>query len=486
MLKKLSFPHFLSFLLIASVWVVYNQHGTVNDDGGLYIRQAYFFAQGDFKTAISLFNWPLFGFLIGTLHQLTNIPLLYAAHAIDVACFLIAALFFLKTLSLLTKDKNITLAGFLVIITSLPLIDDYLAMVLRDHGMWAGFMAGVYYFIKWHRTPTLFNALAWQACFFIGALFRPEVLIFNLILPIVTLFNPPKDQSKTQGFIQSITLILIGLGFLAIFGIYQATAGHVLKLNLGRLPELYQRPLALVNQIFTPLPVQSSNMFLKSVIDHYPHVFKFSFLSAVIVYKWVIAMGLLHLAAIYTALKYKLIGKPDLKIIKTLFFIAIIVSTANFFHIFVDTNRYWLTSYWLAYFIAAFGFLYWIKKISGLNKSIKFFYSGLLMLIVLAYVIIGLFDSKPHRPQELEVIDWLKTQHIDLEKVFFNDRRLIIYAQRYEIEDAELSEALQKQPAYIVLRASQLQDIKEIPSAYQQIMQFSLEGKVRFVVYKKQ
>jgi hypothetical protein len=45
---------------------------------------------------------------------------------------------------------------------------------------------------------------------------------------------------------------------------------------------------------------------------------------------------------------------------------------------------------------------------------------------------------------------------------------------------------LQKQPAYIVLRASQLQDIQEIPSAYQQIMQFTLEGKVRFIVYKKQ
>jgi hypothetical protein len=197
-----------------------------------------------------------------------------------------------------------------------------------------------------------------------------------------------------------------------------------------------------------------------------------------------IALGLLHLAAIYTALKYKLVSKPDLKIIKTLFVIAIIVSTANFFHIFVDTNRYWLTSYWLAYFIAAFGFLYWIKKISSLNNPIKFFYSGLFTLIVLVYVIIGLFDSKPHRPQELEVIDWLKMQHIDLEKVFFNDRRLIMYTQRYEIEDIQLLDAIPRQPAYIVLRASQLQDLKEMPSAYQQIMQFSLEGKMRFVVYK--
>ncbi len=104
----------------------------------------------------------------------------------------------------------------------------------------------------------------------------------------------------------------------------------------------------------------------------------------------------------------------------------------------------------------------------------------------MVYIIIGLFDSKPHRPQELEVIEWLKTQHIDLEKVFFNDRRLIIYAQRYEIEDAEVLEALQKQPTYIVLRTNQLHEIQEMPSAYQQIMQFYLDGKVRFIVYKKQ
>jgi hypothetical protein len=231
--------------------------------------------------------------------------------------------------------------------------------------------------------------------------------------------------------------------------------------------------------------VQSSNGYLKSVIDHYPRVFKFGFLSAVIVYKWIIAMGLLHLAAIYTALKYKLISKPDLKIIKTLFLIAIIVSTANFFHKFVDTNRYWLTSYWLAYFIAAFGFLYWIKKISSLNNPIKFFYSGLLMLIVLVYVIIGLFDSKPHHPQELEVIDWLKTQHIDLEKVFFNDRRLIVYSKRFDTNPVKSLSSLTTKPNYIVLRVSQYIDPQEMPSAYQQIMQFSLEGKVRFIVYKK-
>ncbi len=486
MLKKLSIPHYLFLLLLASTWVVYNQHGSINDDGGLYIRQAYFFAAGDYSRAVGIYSWPLFGFLIGGLHRLTNIPLLYAAHAVDVVCFLTASFFFLKSLRLLSSDKNITLAGFLVLITSIPIVDDYLAMVLRDHGMWAGFMAGVYFFLRWRQAPTWSSALLWQSSFLIGTLFRPEVFVFNLLLPLVNVALPPKGKTGLTSLLQSASLLLvIGLGLLILVLVKLGVSGDA-SINLARLNEVVERPAAFMQNFLTPLPVVTSDVYLASVIRHHPLVLKLSFLSGVMVYKWLVAIGLLHAAAIYTALKYRLVKGQELPLLWTLFLITLLISIANFILSFVDTNRYWLMSYWLVYLLAALGLAHWIKKIGKPDRPASYFYAALLGLVLAAYSLVVLFDSKPHRPQEREVIRWLKAQQIDMGQVFFNDRRLIVYAERYGIEDiALLDDVLLRAPAYIVLRASQLEQAEQNLAGYTQLMQFSSDGAVSFIVYKK-
>ncbi len=486
MLKKLSIPHYLFLLLLASTWVVYNQHGSINDDGGVYIRQAYFFAVGDYSRAVGIYSWPLFGFLIGGLHRLTNIPLIYSAHTVDVLCFLTASFFFLKTLRLLSSDKNITLAGFLVLITSIPVVDDYLAMVLRDHGMWAGFMAGVYFFLRWRQAPTWSSALLWQSSFLIGTLFRPEVFVFNLLLPLVNVALPPKGKTRLASLLQSASLLLaIGLGLIILVLVKLGLTGEV-GINLARLNEFYYKPMQIAQNLFMPLPVVTNDVYLRSVIRHYPMIFKFSFLTSIIIFKWLFAIGLLHFAAIYAAFKYRLIKAQDLTVLWMLFLMTLVVSTNNFYLSFVDTNRYWLMSYWLVYLLAAPGLAHWIKKIGKLDLPGRYFYASLLGLVLAAYSLVVLFDSKPHRPQELEVIRWLKVQQIDMGQVFFNDRRLIVYAERYDIEDiALLDDVLLRAPAYIVLRASQLEQAEQNLAGYTQLMQFSSDGAVSFIVYKK-
>jgi hypothetical protein len=152
----------------------------------------------------------------------------------------------------------------------------------------------------------------------------------------------------------------------------------------------------------------------------------------------------------------------------------------------VDTNRYWLMSYWLVYLLAALGLAHWIKKIGKPDRPASYFYAALLGLVLAAYSLVVLFDSKPHRPQEREVIRWLKAQQIDMGQVFFNDRRLIVYAERYGIEDiALLDDVLLRAPAYIVLRASQLEQAEQNLAGYTQLMQFSSDGAVSFIVYKR-
>ncbi len=485
MIKKISILHCLILLALASVWIIYNQHGSINDDGGLYIRQAYFFAKGDYRSAVELYSWPLFGLLISTVHQITNLPLLYAAHTVDVLCFLIAAYFFFKTLLLLSHDKNILLAGFIVIITSIPLMDNYLAMILRDHGMWAGFMSGIYFYFKWRKTPNLPNSLAWQLSFLVGALFRPEVLMFNLLLPFVNAVVPLREQSRMASFFQSLSvLIFLGLGLLIILAI-KFNISQVADLGFARLTEFYERPMGLIQTFLMPLPVESTNGFLRSVIRHHPMILKFSFLSAVVVYKWLAAIGLFHLGLTYIALKRRLLSGQHLRLLIILFLMTLLVSIANFYLSFVDTNRYWLMSYWLVYLVASLGLAYWLGLLSDIRGRLGPVLKLASIVVVAAYAFTVLFDSKPHRPKEPEVIAWLKQHQVNLDEVFFNDRRLIIYAERYEMEIIELAEAIEKRYPYIALRVSEDDAVDGALKAYERIHQFDFDGRPYFELYKR-
>lgn len=482
-LKQSALPYIL-VLLALSLWAVYYQHGEINDDGGLYVRQAYLFAHGDFQSGLKLFPWPLFGLLIGGVHALTKLPLILSAHLVDVSCFLIASLFYFKTLRLITSSANSLLAGCLVLLTAIPLMDDYLPMVLRDHGMWMGFMAGLYFYIKWQRSGGIKAGMLWQASFILGGLFRPEVLVLNLLLPINSAFNPPKSLSPWRAFWESISLIFIATFCLLLLALIRG----IENLSLGRLPELINRPLAFVREIFSPMPITTNNVYLKSAISDYPILHKLSFISILAVYKILTGVGMLALVTSFFAIQKDLIKKPDLKVLKVLFYLTFIVSLSNLILTYVDTSRYWMMSYWLIYLIAGVGLADWLTKIKTMNQSKNWFWRLLLCLVIIAQLWTVLFDSNPHRPIESEVVVWLEEHKINPREVFINDRRLIVHAERYDlIEDStEISEESLKSFAYIALRFSEFEANQALLESFQTLATITDGTKPRFVILQRQ
>lgn len=482
-LKQSVLPYIL-VLLALSLWAVYYQHGEINDDAGLYVRQAYFFAHGDFQSGFKVFPWPLFGLLIGAVHATTRLPLILSAHLIDVSCFLIAAVFYFKTLRLITSSPNNLLAGCLVLLTAIPLMDDYLPMVLRDHGMWMGFMAGVYFFLKWQRLGGVKAGLLWQTSLIIGGLFRPEVLILNLLLPLHSAVNPPESLSRRRAFLESISLILI-VTFCLIMLLLIKGMGN---LNLGRLPELIDRPLAFMREIFTPLPVTTNNIYLKSAISDFPMVHKLSFISILAAYKILVGIGALGVVTSFVAIQKDLIKKADLAVLRLLFCVTFIVSLANLLLTYVDSSRYWMMNYWLIYLVSAAGLADCLTKVKAMKQFAKWFWRLLLCVVIIAQFCTILLDSKPHRPIEPEVVVWLKVHKINPREVFINDRRLIVHAERYDLIDDNIaiSEESLKPFAYVALRFGEFEANQALLESFKTLVTISDGAKPRFVVLQRQ
>jgi hypothetical protein len=208
MINKVS--HNIILLSLVSLIIIILQQGEINRDGTMYLTQSQYIVEGNWDKAMSVYSWPFFSILIAGLHQLSGQSLQYAAHFINVTLFIVASFFFIKNVSLVSQNKTPIVFATLILLTSIPLMDDYLSMVLRDQGQWAGFMLGVYGYLRWIKSPQLSWALIWQLGFIFGTLFRPECLLFNILLPFThQLFVTKTDRLNV--FMQSISIPLVSL-----------------------------------------------------------------------------------------------------------------------------------------------------------------------------------------------------------------------------------------------------------------------------------
>ena len=304
-----SLPFFVLLLFLASVWVVFDQRGVINIDGVLYLRQANLFALGNIEAAKALYPWPFYGYFIALVHQLTGVSLQYSAQVINVSAFVLAAYFFLKILQLISDGQPVLWAGFLTLMTSIPLLDDYMPMLLRDNGMWAGFTAGLYFYLRWHQVPTLLNSALSQFSFTLGALFRPELIIFNGLLPLASLFIRPAGLSRLRaGVMMGLLGILALCAGLTYIGL-QYLNGGLSALDMGRLAELFERPRIVIENLLSPLPmtITTNYHFLHVMIDDHALALKYIFITYIVAYKWFAVVGLLHLSTAYLAVKHRLV-----------------------------------------------------------------------------------------------------------------------------------------------------------------------------------
>ena len=478
-MNKLS--HNIVLLTLISIFVILLQQGAINRDGILYLTQSQYIAEGNWEKAMTVYNWPFFSILIASLQKFTGLSLQYAAHTIDVTSFVIASFFFIKNVTLVSRNKTTVFFATLILLTSIPIMDDYLGMVLRDQGQWAGFMMGVYGYLRWINNPQWSWALFWQAGFLFGSLFRPECLIFNILLPFThQLFIAKTERLKV--FIQSISIPLIGLVSLPIVCfIFSVDVGSFSYL---RLNQIVVRPVRFLNTIFQPLPIETENFYLKVLIADFASSFKYVFLTYVGMYKWVAGLGMLHLGLFVYAIQQRLISSFYLKALAIFFALSSIITILNLYTTFVIANRYWVMNFWIVYILAAIGLgRLWNTLQYSKYPNHRWLKWGLAS--ILTFYFLNVIIDKPEPDFEQQAGHWVKDQQFDLNNIYFNQPRVAYYAGLlvFEVVDLQTAKEVIQYP-YLMMRYGQFSENKKI-SNYQPIKYFPSQQKPKVIFYAR-
>lgn len=414
-IDKLSSLRIIWFLLMLNAaWSIYIQNGSINRDGLGYLEQASMFANSDWVNGFLFYPWPFFSLLLAFLHKLTNFHLQLIAHIVCFMMFGIAVYFFLKILRIISKEKIIYFFGGLVLSSSIPIMDDYVGMILRDHGLWAACMSGTYFFLISQRRSNLTNTLAWQLCFFIGGLFRPESFVFLIFLPLWSFYINKKKL--LLNLFKDYLLIF----FLLIAFIILASSLFSEILLQTRLNEFINRPLLIVNNIFNPLPIRSHDLMLDILIQDNIVLISSTILFSLVIFKWLQSIGVLNIFLFSYSLLNKSFNFNNQNLKSIFFFLAlsfIIVST-NIFYVYVLSNRYWSFHIWWIYILIALS----LKNLL-IDKSLHLFIRFIVYVSLIICVLNSLIDESYNT--EIEIANFINNNFLN--DVDFNNNERISY-----------------------------------------------------------
>jgi len=205
--------------------------GTLNRDGMLYVEAAAAFQQGGIEAAIAVYYWPFLSILMAYVSQFSSLSFEYAG-------YLLNTLFMGGTGALLVACSkrmfpNATWAVAIAFL-AIPGINDYRHEIIREFGCWFFVMLGFWLAIRWRETSNNAMALASQLSILVGALFRPEALVFLIALFSWQLFSP-QDKSKWKNLLLLGFLPALGASILVIAFLLNHLPSERLAADLSRL-----------------------------------------------------------------------------------------------------------------------------------------------------------------------------------------------------------------------------------------------------------
>jgi hypothetical protein len=162
----------------------------INDDGVLYLVLAQTLERDGLEAALALFGWPWYSVLIAALHGLTGLSLVVSAHLLDTALLALLALGFCRLVAILFADPR-AFAWAALVLLLLPQLNEYRSYVIRDSGFWALLLSALVPLARFDHSRRWADAAAWTVLVALAALFRPEALVFAVLLPALWLAFEP-------------------------------------------------------------------------------------------------------------------------------------------------------------------------------------------------------------------------------------------------------------------------------------------------------
>lgn len=421
--RLIAFAVFFSLLLAG--WMQYIQHGWINPDSVLYFEQAKRYVQGDFAGMVELFNWPLYGMCIGTVHQLTSLSLHLSAQCLNCLFFALATFSFLNLIKLLGGTSRTLFFGAALLFSSQYIVGDVLEMLMRDEGFWAFFLTGLFFFVRFALLQKVSDALLWQVCTIIAMLFRLEAIAYLLLLPLLYLFTVSTPwRERVVDAIQTYSLSLFfAVGVL----IYFAQNPEMGMSHFGRLQEVFDSHFysSLTEKLFVQADIMAKDV-LERYLDEFAVEGILITFAFILISKTIVATGYIPTTLAYFGIKAKSNTMTPLgkRILLLLLIIGITTASLIIIKRFVLSKRYLVTLVWVLLIFASFQ----IAKLSKQNNS----KSRFLVIALSVCMVLGLIkNALPKRDgynYEQAAVSWLNAKNPTQKTVFYHNSRLRFYA----------------------------------------------------------
>lgn len=230
---------------MALSFVAYLQSDIINNDGILYIEVARAYVAGGVADAFATFNWPLYGILIGLVHQVSQLDYEVSAHILNALLVALACAAFVATYREIGRPGT-RLWVAAVLILALPLVNDYRDFVIRDFGYWAALLLAVLLFVRSVRRDSLGHAIAWQLVALLAIAFRIEGAVLLAVPVIYHLAMDGARPGRIRRMLRS-SLVFVALAMLGLIGLaFYGTLGTEANTDTLRLWLSYASPAAII------------------------------------------------------------------------------------------------------------------------------------------------------------------------------------------------------------------------------------------------
>lgn len=414
----------LLILLIMYVFVIFQDFGTINRDGLLYITQAELLEEKNFIDAIKLHPQFFYAFLIFIFKKFFFVSTYFSALIVNSFLFFIFVFYFMKITEEVIKDNTtVRVATVLVLVSCIPLFDNYLSMVIRDHGMWTCLVLGMYYHINSLKNSSNKKIFLAQFYYFFGSLFRLELIFLYICSPIISLIvykesHPRKLNYLALSYSLLITVIIISIFFAVFYEININPNSHI--------NDIFSKIIN-ISPNLKNIEISANNKNLNDLLGSFKNQITFVFLNYIFFWKFFVGLGLATIPLLFFLFRKEVLEPSVKKFLLITFLISISIVYLNFITDFVLTSRYFVSSWIIIFILCISGFVNYINYYRRSNSFTNKIFKLIIVTLYIFNLLIIFIDSEKQNLEKISA-NWIKNNINLSEFIFFESARIAFYS----------------------------------------------------------
>lgn len=427
--RSQSFFLYVSAILLSGILTAFavSHRSVLNADGLCYLLSAEQFTQSGLKQAMQLCGqaaWPFYSVLLAMIARVSTLPLEHTAFVLNAMFDATSVLFFVMIIRVLTPNPRIALLGLLTILCAHD-FNSVRDIVVRDHGYWMGYLASLYFFLRYAKEKQTVLMIAFSLSILIASLFRIEGLVFFFLVPLSTLLLPGTLTERLKSLLLCYVphALIVGVALIALFFF-----ADQLTIYSGRLPDALSKIQQSVSLIVTHFQAAKTNL-LQHVLT-IEAARDATLVMALLLIVWYLVTVITQFSLLYTGLFFvsmmrsvKIAKRNEWVILLTYLAINVLITSSFFAIYFFLSKRYLMAQSFILMLCVPFAINYLFEKKGMVYKKTILLAVFAWMLLANQHVFYASQDS--HRYLQ-EAGQWV-AKFVPQQDTFYTNDEFVLY-----------------------------------------------------------